>query len=339
MKALILAAGPGTRLLPYTHSTPKHMLPIANKPLLEFNVEQVAAMGIRQLGIVVGHRKEQIIDYFGNGNRWGLEITYIEQNDRLGIPHAIGMAQEFIGLDPFVVILGDNLFWDDLNEKMEEFISSGAEAAVGVQEVDDGRYYGIAIMEGDRIINIVEKPENPPSNVATVGLYFFASPAVFDIIKNQKPSARGELEIADTLMGVIRSGEELNPIRILKRWKDTGRKPELLDANKAILEEAGGNDVAKGVQVINSIIHSPCVIGSGCKISNSEIGPFVSIGKNCTMEGVKISNSIVCESSIIHFSEPIGNSIIGRKCRLLKSGSPILSVNIGDHSEIIEDDS
>ncbi|NYZ60508.1 NTP transferase domain-containing protein [Candidatus Micrarchaeota archaeon] len=337
MKALILAAGAGTRLFPYTLSSPKHMLPIANKPLLEYNVEQVASMGMKELGIVVGHRKEQIMGYFGDGKKWGLKITYIEQEKRMGISHAILTAEKFIGNDKFVVILGDNLFMDDLSQQMGEFLSSGAEAGIGVQKVDDGRFFGIVEMRDGKVLEIVEKPEKPASDIASVGLYFFSSPKVFGVIRKQKPSARGEIEIADTLMGLVSSGSHVKPLWIKKRWKDTGRRSELLDANRAILGDMNENRVSKDAVVTGSEIIPPCIIGEGCIISKSRIGPFVSMGNGCRVEGAKISESIICEGTEIRFSEPIKNSIIGRMCKVIKKGNSSISVNIGDHSEIIED--
>lgn len=337
MKALILAAGAGTRLFPYTLSSPKPMLPIANKPLLEYNVEQVVSMGIRQLGIIVGHRKEQIMGYFGDGKRWGVEITYIEQERRGGISHAILAAEKFIGNEKFAVILGDNLFMDDLRHQMEEFISSGAEAGIGVQKVDDGRFFGIVELKDGKVANIVEKPERPATNMASVGLYFFASPKIFGIIRKQKPSVRGELEIADTLVGLVNSGEYVKPLQIKRRWKDTGRKSEFLDANRAILSDIDGNKIAADSVIKDSEIVPPCIIGNGCRISKSRVGPFVSIGNGCKLDDVHISESIVCEGTEIRFPEPIKNSIIGRMCKVIKKGSSSISVNIGDHSEIIED--
>lgn len=338
MKALVLAAGHGKRLLPYTHSAPKHMLPIANKPLLQYSIEQLANAGIKEIGLVVGYKKEQIMDYFGDGSKFGLKITYIEQKERLGISHAIQTAKSFVKNEPFVVLLGDNLFMDSLSELLAEHQKSGAEASIGIHEVEDPRAFGVAVIENGKIRKIIEKPEKPPSNLATVGIYFFSSPKVFDIIAAQKPSKRGEYEIADTLQAMIDHGFSVNPIKITKRWKDTGKKEDMLEANKTILEEQVNAKIDRSLIQKDSKIIAPCVIGKSCKIINSKIGPFVSIGDGCTIENASIKNAIIGENCQIDYSEKIVDSIIGKQSKLVKKDSKNISFSVGDNSEICETD-
>jgi glucose-1-phosphate thymidylyltransferase len=336
MKALILAAGHGKRLLPYTHSAPKHMLPLANKPMLQYIVEQVANSGIKELGIVVGYKKEQIMDYFGDGRKSGLKITYIDQDERLGISHAIKTAKGFVGNGPFIVLLGDNLFFDDLKGMLREHEDSGAEASIGIHEVPDPRRFGVAVMDGEEIKGIVEKPDVPPSNIATVGVYIFSSPKVFEVIKGQKPSKRGEYEIADTYNALLAKGLAIHGIRIRDRWKDTGRKEDMLEANRAILERTGGHKVESSAVIESTEVRAPCVVGRNCRIRNSKIGPYVSIGDNTRIENSDIENSIIGENCEIDFSEQIVDSIIGRFSKLIRKGSKKISFGMGENSEVYE---
>jgi glucose-1-phosphate thymidylyltransferase len=335
MKAIILAAGHGKRLLPYTHSAPKHMLPIANKPLLQYLVEHVAKAGIKELGIVVGYKKEQIIDYFGDGKKFGVKITYIPQEERLGISHAIKTARDFIGKSEFIVLLGDNLFFEDLGTLIKEHRESKAEASVGIHEVADPRRFGVAVIKNGRIEKIIEKPENPPSNIATVGVYVFSSGRIFDVIEKQKSSKRGEYEIPDSLNMLIERGNDVHGIRIGKRWKDTGKKEDMLEANAAILDEMGGG-TGEGSKIDNSKIISPCIIGKNCIIKNSKIGPHVSIGNNAKIENCTVENSIIGEGCEISYQGKIIDSIIGRFSKIRKNGSQSSSFSIGDDSEVSE---
>jgi glucose-1-phosphate thymidylyltransferase len=338
VKALILAAGHGTRLKPLTHASPKHMLPIANKPLLQYIVEQVRDAGIKKLGIVVGFKKEQIMEYFGDGKRFDLNITYIPQAERLGISHAIKTAKSFIGDDDFVVLLGDNLFLDPLSEMVKAHKEGGAEASIAIQEVEDPTRFGVAVLDGDSVKRLVEKPKEPPSKMATAGIYFL-SKRVFDVIERQEPSARGEYEIPDSYQMLIDEGVKVHAIRIKRRWTDTGRKEDMLDANRSILSQMGQNKIDSTVRLEGSDIIEPCIIGKGCVIIGSRIGPHVSVADGCSITNSIISDSIIGENTSIDLPEKISDSIIGKHCRLRKTGSANLSLLLADNSTILEQES
>lgn len=344
MKGLILAAGYGKRLLPHSHSTPKHMLPIANKPILQYLVENLVRAGITELGLVVGYKKEQIMDYFGDGKRFGAKIAYIVQElgegKKFGISHAIGLARGFVGNDQFVALLGDNLFLDEIAGHVGSHLASKASASIGVHEIEgkDAKYFGIAIIQNGSVAKIVEKPDGPPpSTTATVGIYVFSEPArLFKIIDKQKPSVRGELDIADTFQALIDSGVKINPLRVKKRWKDTGRKEDMLEANSFMLEVHGRT--APSAKITNSRLIQPVAIGEDCVITGSTIGPCVSIADGCTISNTEISNSIIMRGCTVEWNDSIENSLIG-KCsaiRKRKRENKAYSFSLGDDSVISE---
>ncbi len=348
MKAVVLAAGPGTRLRPHTHTGPKHMLPVANKPVIEYIVEKLSSAGVNEIIFVVGYKEDTIIEHFGDGNRFGVRIDYIKQDKRLGLAHAVGLARELVGAEPFVVILGDNLFNMPFSKIMDLHSKSKAPCSVAISRVDNPQIFGVAKIEGNRIVDLVEKPKDPPTNYAVAGIYFFSDPGmVFSAIDRIKPSWRGEYEITDALKLMLSEGAIINPIILEGYWKDTGLPEDLLEANKLVLGDLkvmskvpdnvttrGPVQVGRDVKFIGEVIlRGPTIIGDGCTVDSCVLGPYVSIGNNSKMSVSVLSNSIVLDGC--DMSETVlENSIVGRYCtiRPKKSGRPRMVV--GDHSMV-----
>ncbi len=348
MKAVVLAAGPGTRLRPHTHTGPKHMLPVANKPVMQYIVEKLASAEIREIIFIVGYREDAIMEHFENGEKFGVKIDYVKQDKRLGLAHAVGLARGLVGGEPFVVILGDNLFNMPFSKIMDLHLKSKAPCSVAISRVDNPQIFGVVKIEGDRIVDLVEKPKDPPTNYAIAGIYFFSEPElVFDAIDRLKPSSRGEYEITDALKLMLSEGTTINPIILEGYWKDTGLPEDLLEANKLVLGELkstsvvpdnvttrGPIQIGRDVKFIGEVIlRGPTIIGDGCTVDSCVLGPYVSIGDNSTMSVSVLSNSIVldgCEMT----ETVLENSIVGRYCtiRPKKSGRPRMVV--GDHSMV-----
>lgn len=347
MKAVILAAGFGTRLRPHTHTGPKHLLPVANKPVLEHVLDKIREAGLKDVIIVVGHMEEFIKEYFGDGSKWGVRIQYVEQQKRLGIAHAVLLVEPLVKGEEFFVILGDNLFKMPLSKIIDSHKKSGAPASVAVVKVEDPQKFGVVELKDGKIASIEEKPIHPKSNFAAIGLYFFSNPVVFEVIKGLKPSARGELEITDTLRSLLQKGFEVNPIMLEGYWKDTGLPEDLLDANRLILDELdetqnpkienvtsrGAVLIGKNVTFKNEVIlRGPLVIGNDCEIDECVLGPYVTVGNTSKLSAVVLSNTIVLDGCDIR-ETVLHNSILGKNCSVRpKAGKPKLV--IGDHSYV-----
>ena len=331
LKGLLLAGGKGTRLRPFTYTGAKQLVALANRPILFHAIDQLTTCGITDLGIVVGETKDEVMAAVGDGSQFGAKITFIEQSAPLGIAHAVKIAEDFIGTDPFVLFLGDNILKEGIGRYVEQFQTGCHNGLVLLYPVDEPQNFGVAELDGDKLIRVVEKPQDPPSNMAVIGIYFFDS-SVFDAIRNVKPSARGELEITDTIQRLIDDGLDVRAEVISGRWIDTGKHDDLLEANHLLLEDlepelAGRHDEAstiqgrvvlqEGCEVINSRIQGPAIIGERTRVVNSFIGPFTSIYHDCLIADTEISGSVVLEHTTIEQVDGrIEHSLIGRNVEL-----------------------
>ena len=317
MKGIILHGGHGTRLRPLTHTGPKQLLPIANKPMSQFCLEAIFETGITEIAIIIGGvGSNKVREYYGDGNKFGVKITYIEQDEPRGIAHAIRLCKDFINNEKFLVFLGDNIIQKSIAGFVEKFKNSDYDATVLLCEVDNPSRFGIADIENEKILKITEKPKNPTSNLAVTGIYLL-TPLIFEIIDNLKPSWRNELEITDALDNLLRQNNNISFERITDYWKDTGTPEDIIHANgeiiKKMLENLENDHIIGKDTVIESNvkINGPVVIGDNCRISSgSSIGPNVSVGNNTTVAISNIENSIVMENFKIDSSAEITNSII-----------------------------
>ncbi|MDK2893208.1 MAG: glucose-phosphate thymidylyltransferase [Thermotoga sp.] len=351
-KAIVLCAGKGTRLRPLTFTTAKHLIPIANKPILFYSLENIARAGIEEVGIVVSpHNAEEFKNIVGTGENFGLKISYIIQEEPKGLAHAVWVSREFLGDEDFMMYLGDNLILEDLGKFVKDFENSDCAASILLSPVKDPTRFGVAVMEGDRVIKVVEKPKTPPSNLAIVGLYLFKS-KIFEGIKNIKPSWRGELEITDAIEYLIEKGEKVRGYIVYGWWKDTGKPEDLLEANRKILMETteellgemddkssiqGPVRIGKASKIVNSVIRGPVVIGENCFIKNSYVGPYSSIGNSVILEDCEVENSIVMdECSITGVEKRIDSSILGKGVSVKGSQKRPASLNLilGDMSRV-----
>ena len=317
MKGIILHGGHGTRLRPLTHTGPKQLLPIANKPMSQFCLEAISETGIKEIAIVIGGiGSNKVREYYGDGEKFGVNVTYIEQDKPRGIAHAIRLCKDFINNEKFLVFLGDNIIQKSITDFVNNFKNSDYDATVLLCEVDNPSRFGIADIENEKILKITEKPKNPTSNLAVTGIYLL-TPLIFEIIDNLKPSWRNELEITDALDNLLRQNNNISFERITDYWKDTGTPEDIIHANGEILKkmlENLENDHIIGKDTViesNVKINGPVVIGDNCHISSgSSIGPNVSVGNNTTVAISNIENSIVMENCKINSSAEIKNSII-----------------------------
>ena len=334
MKAIILCAGKGTRLRPLTFSNAKHLIPVANKPVLVYGVEAIVDAGVREIGIIVGETREAIREAVGDGSAWGARITYIEQREPRGLAHAAAVAREFIGDEPFIMYLGDNLLKEGLREFVETFRRNRPNALILLYEVPNPEQFGIAVLKDGKIARVMEKPKPAPTNLAIVGAYIFDK-NVFDSIAQLRPSRRDELEITDAIQDLIERGLTVEPHMVRGWWKDTGKPEDILEANRFILEDIeprvlgkvdknsqieGKVVIGQGAEVVNSLIRGPAIIGEGSVIFSSFVGPFTSIGRNVRIEGSEIEHSVVMEECVIQDVEGrIDSSLLGRNVVITRS--------------------
>lgn len=352
MKGLILSGGKGTRLRPLTYTSAKQLVPVANKPVLFYGIEAVVAAGITDIGIVVGETKEEIQEAVGDGSRFGARVTYIEQEAPRGLAHAVMISQDFIGKEPFVMYLGDNLIAGGITSLVEEFRSLGCNAEILLAEVPNPEQFGVAELTAEgKVERLAEKPKNPRSNLALVGVYMFDH-HIFDAVKTIRPSARGELEITDAIQVLIDQGLDVHPHIVRGWWKDTGKLEDILEANRIILETLntrrrgkvgqgsrieGRVELGEGVELIDSLIRGPVVIGAGSRLEHAFVGPYTSIGERCTLARCEVENSIVlsdCEIRDIPLR--IDGSLIGRNARIVKTDFKPKAYRfmLGDNSEV-----
>ena len=347
MKALVLAGGRGTRLRPITHTRAKQLVPVANKPVLDYGLEAIAAAGIKEVGIVVSdprellmpdHRTGELITTLvnsqaeiraavGDGSRYGLRVTYIEQEAPLGLAHAVKISEEFMAGDSFVMYLGDNLIKDGIVPFVEEFEREKPEAQILLAKVARPWEFGVAELDGERVVRLEEKPKQPRSDLALVGVYLFTK-SIFDAVRAIKPSARGELEITDAIQHLISTGRNVRSHIIHGWWKDTGRVEDLLEANRIVLADLvtqidgtvdaatvieGPVKIGPGATVERSRLRGPLVIGAGVHITDSYIGPFSAIADGVKIDQCEIEHSIILDRSELRgIGGRIESSLIGR---------------------------
>ena len=334
MKALVLAGGRGTRLRPITHTSAKQLVPVANRPVLFYGLEAMAAAGIKEVGIIIAPETgETIREAAGDGSRFGIEITYIEQDEPKGLAHAVLTAESFLGDNSFVMYLGDNLLKDGITDLVEAFKRSEPDALILLTPVPDPEIYGVAELDGDRVKKLVEKPKDPPSDLALVGVYMF-TPSIYDAARSIKPSWRDELEITDAIQVLIDRGMRVEPHIVKGWWKDMGRLEDLLEANRLILEDIvrrvdgelidaqveGRVVVEKGARLERTLVRGPAIIGAGARLTDAYIGPYSAIDENVTIERAEIEHSIVMEdSTITDLGARMEASLIGRNVSLRRN--------------------
>ncbi|MDH3611083.1 MAG: glucose-1-phosphate thymidylyltransferase [Nitrosopumilus sp.] len=330
MKGIILHGGHGTRLRPLTHTGPKQLLPIANKPMSQYALEDLKTAGITEVGIIIGDvYPEKVKEYYGTGEKFGVKISYIYQAEPKGISHAIRLCKDFIGDDKFIVYLGDNVLRKNLVDYKKKFESSDSDAMILLCEVNEPQRFGIAELDKEnpgKIIKIMEKPKNPPSNLAVIGIYFL-NPKIFEIIDNLKPSWRGELEITDALDMLMKKGNKIEFDTVTGWWKDTGTPEDIIHANKLVLDSIGTENqflvdedskikdsivIGSGTEISrDSFVTGPAIIGKNCKIGPSvRLGPYISVGDNCILKNCNIEESIIMADCKINAKTDLSTSII-----------------------------
>jgi glucose-1-phosphate thymidylyltransferase len=352
LKGLILSGGAGTRLRPITHTSAKQLVPVANKPVLFYGIEALVEAGVTEIGIIIAPETgDEIQAAAGDGSQFGAEITYILQDKPAGLAHAVLTAEDFIGGSSFVMYLGDNLLADGLRGLVATFRESGPDALILLTPVSDPSSYGVAELDGDKVVRLVEKPKDPPSNLALVGVYLFNS-SIFEAARALEPSWRGELEITEAIQSLIEDGHKVQSEVVSGWWKDTGQLADMLEANRLVLEEIvpsldgevdegsrveGRVVVEAGAKLSNSVVRGPAVIGAGARIENAYVGPYTSIGENVRICRSEIEHSIVLAGSVV---EDLGTrmeaSLLGREVKLTRSeGMPkTLRMLVGDKCEI-----
>jgi glucose-1-phosphate thymidylyltransferase len=327
VRALILSGGRGTRLRPITHTSAKQLVPVANKPILFYGIEAMREAGITEIGIVVGDTHQEIRDAAGDGSKFGVKITYIRQDQPLGLAHAVLVSEEFLRDQPFVMYLGDNLVRDGIRPLVEEFRRDQPNCQILLAHVKNPQEFGVAELDGERVVRLEEKPARPRSDLALVGVYMFDA-HVFEAVRAIKPSRRGELEITDAIQYLIDKKFDVRSHVVAGWWKDTGKLEDMLEANRMMLENVTArNDgvldgesrlegrviIGKGSRVERSTLRGPLIVGERCVIRDAYVGPFTSISNECVIDSSEIEHSIVLERSRIeHLEKRVEGSLVGK---------------------------
>ncbi len=353
LKGLVLSGGKGSRLRPFTYTGAKQLVPLANKPILFYALENLVAAGISDIAITVGDTAEQIRTAVGDGSRFGCCISFIEQEAPLGIAHAVKIARPFLGDSPFVVFLGDNFLRGGITQFVNAFRDSHADAQMLLTPVVNPRELGVAVLNGDgRPVRLVEKPTDPPSNLGIIGIYMF-NHRFFEAVEQVTPSARGELEITDTIQKLIDIGADVRAEVVHDSWIDTGKVVDILGANRIVLEDitprredgavvehstvSGRVVLERGARVVNSVIHGPAIIGEDTEVVDSYVGPYTSIYHHCRVLHTEIECSVVLENSVIDgLGKRIHESLIGRDVELRGDSQKPSAYRLvlGDHSRV-----
>jgi glucose-1-phosphate thymidylyltransferase len=352
LKGLILSGGAGTRLRPITHTSAKQLVPVANKPVLFYGIDALVEAGIKEIGVIIAPETgDEIRLAAGDGSDFGARITYIEQEAPLGLAHALLTAEEYLGRSPFVMYLGDNLLRDGITDLVEVFRRSEPDALILLTHVNDPSSYGVAELNGERVIRLVEKPKDPPSDLALVGVYMF-TPSIFEAAHSIKPSARGELEITDAIDTLIESDRRVESHIVRGWWKDTGRLEDMLEANRLVLEDIepridgeldsesrveGRVAIEKGAKLERTVVRGPAIIGAGTRLTDSYIGPYTAIDRDVVITGSEVEHSIVLAgSSIRDLHARMEASLLGKNVSLSRSeGMPkTLRFLVGDNADI-----
>jgi glucose-1-phosphate thymidylyltransferase len=355
MRALVLAGGKGTRLKPLTTTMTKQLLPVANKPILFYVLDQVRGAGITDIGIIIAPETGQSIrDAVGDGSRWGASITYIPQSEPKGLAHAVLTAREFLGDSPFLMFLGDNLVQKGITRFVEEFQKNAdtIDSLILLKEVKETHLFGIAELNaGGEVFHIEEKPKQAKSNLAVIGVYIF-SPAIHQSISQIRPSWRGELEITDAIQKLIDMGKKVRSHILEGWWLDTGKKDDLLEANRVVLDEflqrnisceigsscqiMGRVEIGKGTTVENSTIRGPVSIADNCRLSNCFVGPFTSIGPGTVIADSEVEHSVILDNCRIENIDRLLDSIIGRGTQVMARKDKFKAVRLflGDDARV-----
>ncbi len=351
MKALVLAGGSGTRLRPITHTSAKQLVPVANKPILYYGLEAIRDAGVTDVGIIVGETAAEIMNEVGDGSALGISVTYIPQDEPRGLAHCVLIARAFLGDDDFVMYLGDNFIIGGISELVAEFQASEADAQILLTKVGNPSQFGVAELGADgRVQTLVEKPAEPKSDLALVGVYMFR-PAIHEAVRAISPSTRGELEITDAIQWLVDHGRDVRPHLVTGYWKDTGRLEDMLECNRKVLESlepavhgtvdaesrlVGRVVIEEGASIVRSTVRGPAIIGRDTTVTDTYIGPFTSVYHSCTISNTEIEHSIVLESSRICDIARIEDSLIGKEVELSRSTDlpRALRLMLGDHSRV-----
>jgi glucose-1-phosphate thymidylyltransferase len=352
LKGLILSGGKGTRLRPITYTSAKQLVPVANKPVLFYGIEAMAAAGIREVGIIIAPETGgEIREAAGDGAQFGVKITYIEQDAPLGLAHAVLTAEPFLGTDPFVMYLGDNLLQGGIEDLVADFRRNQPEALILLTRVPDPQNYGVAELDSNGgVTRLVEKPPEPASDLALVGVYMF-TPRIHEAAKSIQPSARGELEITDAIQWLVDGSHGVESHVVRGWWKDTGRLDDMLEANRLILETLdrrvegelvdtqieGRVVVEPGAVLERSTVRGPAIIGAGARLLDAYIGPYTAVGRHCTIESAEIEHSILLEgSSVRGLDGRMESSLLGRDVVIARGDRQPRAYRfmVGDSSEI-----
>ena len=351
LKGLILSGGAGTRLRPITHTSAKQLVPVANKPVLFYGIEALVEAGVSDIGIVIAPETgDEIRDAVGDGSRFGASVTYIPQERPLGLAHAVLTAEEFLGSSPFVMYLGDNLLRDGITELVGAFREHEPDALILLTKVPDPWHYGVAELDGGRVVRLVEKPKEPPSDLALVGVYMF-TPVIFGAARAIEPSWRDELEITDAIQGLIDSGSRVESHTVSGWWKDTGQLADMLEANRLVLEDIerriegelieskveGRVIIEPGARLERSLVRGPAIVGTGTRVADSYVGPYTSIDRDCEISGSELEHSILLAgASISDLGTRMEASLLGRNVRLARGEEMprTMRMIVGDNSEI-----
>jgi glucose-1-phosphate thymidylyltransferase len=350
MKALILSGGHGTRLRPITHSQQKQLIPVANKPILFYPIEDVIEAGAEEIGIILGPNKDQVIETV-KSVEWDADIEFIYQGEPRGLAHAILVAEDFLSDEEFIMYLGDNLIKGGITQHAEKFRHLSPEALVLLTQVEDPQRFGVAEFDvNGRVKRLVEKPKVPPSNFALAGIYFF-KPLIVEACKSIKPSWRNELEITDAIQWLIDNSRRVEASAVEGWWKDTGKAEDILEANRLILDEVkprndgelvgskvfGRAVIGQGSIIENTTVKGPCIVGKDCRIINSYIGPYTAINDGCIIDGTEIEDSVVMAGSSLLNAGRILESLIGKNVKIQENGGRPVGNRfvVGDNSEIM----
>lgn len=352
LRGLILSGGKGTRLRPITHTSAKQLVPVANKPVLFYGIEAMASAGIEEIGIIIAPETgDEIREVAGDGSQFGVTITYIPQAEPLGLAHAVLTAEPFLGDHPFVMYLGDNLLQGGIEDLVTAFRANEPDALILLTQVDDPENYGVAELDGDNTVRrLVEKPKEPATDLALVGVYMF-TPGIHDAARAIRPSARGELEITDAIQHLVDSGRRVEPHIVRGWWKDTGRLDDMLEANRLILDALdprvegdlvdstveGRVIVEEGATLIRATVRGPAVIGAGARLTDCYIGPYTAIDAGVEIQNAEIEHSILLSgSSVRNLDGRMESSLLGRNVKIHPAPRQPRAFRfmVGDNSEI-----
>jgi glucose-1-phosphate thymidylyltransferase len=352
LKGLILSGGRGTRLRPITYTSAKQLVPVANKPVLFYGIEAMAEAGIRDIGIIIAPETgDEIRAAAGDGSQFGVKITYVVQDEPAGLAHAVLTAEPFLGDSPFVMYLGDNLLQGGMTELVREFESGEPDSMILLTRVTDPENYGVAELDGaGSVTRLVEKPKEPRTDLALVGVYMF-TPHIHHAARSIQPSARGELEITDAIQWLVDSGRRVESHIVRGWWKDTGRLDDMLEANRLILETIdrqvdgelvdsqvdGRVIVESGARLERTTVRGPAIVGAGAHLVDAYVGPYTAIGRHCVIEGAEVEHSILLEGSTVRgLDGRMESSLLGRDVHIARTHRQPKAYRfmVGDNSEI-----